>query len=653
MKKILAVILALAMTAGTLVGCGIVAANEGETTASGVTPEKTVVTLTAAYDLPGFEAAFEAAYPDTDLQIETMATALINGEVARRLRNGHGSDIIITNLPAGEISEYTYDLSTESFVESYQSSITKSITVEGQNRYLPLPGAYYGYIINKTLLDELGLALPETKEDLLSILAAAKEQNVGVSPDTGCGFGLSDTGATFIGAYMAADFAADFLSTADGIRWLAALENGEATFSESWGDSVAFLKTCVDEGYIDPNKIIVNYNGHLDSNSNAFKAEVALPERTAILSYGNIDMLNRIQSKTEDEIVMLPCLPTTAEGNKLLSAVSNDYIAVNKAIENDETKLNAALSVLEYLSTVEGQAAWIADTECYHSYLNGYAVDTESLPESIRSYAEEGMVFSNPFATNLLSYLGKSLASAAKGGEETAEALAQVDDYYVNGSEDVEYDMSIVGTVASDMLYENANTRVQETELGNFISDAIREVTGADVVLVNGGGIRSSLYAGDVTGDDLSCVCPYGNLIILVELDGATLRAAITNGIQKTWKPAGQFLQVSGIRYSFKPAADETETAELVSLTYEDGTEIRDEDIMTVAYTNYMGGSGGYVDAGDGFTMLNVYDADTPVSVTLVEETNKTYGDALKEYFAAHMDEEITATLEGRIEVIQ
>lgn len=658
MKKYISIVLTLVMLLSLLAGCGGTAGN-GETSAETDAvetddegTEKITITLTAAYDLPGFEAALEATYPDIDLQVETLATALINGEVTRRLRNDHGSDIIITNLPAGEISDYTYDLSAEAFVENYQSAISKSITVDGQNRYLPLPGAYYGYIVNKTLLDELGFELPETREDLLAILAAAKEKEIGVTED-GYGFGLSDAGATFIGAYYAAEFATDYLSTAEGLQWLNAFENKQASFAESWSGETDFLAACIELGYTDSDKVIINYNGHLDSNSNCFKAEVALPERSAILTYGNIEICDRIQSETEDEIVMLPCLPVTEEGNKLLSAVSNDYIAVNKTLESDETKLDAALRVLEYLSTEEGQAAWISDTECYHSYLNGYAIDTAQLPESIRSYAEDGMVFSNPFPTNLLSYIGKNLATAAKGGMELSDALAAIDDYYMNGSEDVEYDMSVVGTIAADMIYENSNTRTQETELGNFISDAIREMTGADVVLVNGGGIRSSLYQGDVTGDDLSFVCPYGNLIIVAEMDGATLRAAITNGIQKTWKPAGQFLQVSGIRYSFKPAADETETAELVSLCYEDGTEVQDSDVITVAYTNYMGGSSGYVDAGDGFTMLNVYDEDTPVTVTLVEETEKTYCDALKEYFANHRDEEITATLEGRIEVIE
>lgn len=652
MKKTLALLLLIVMLSGMLAGCGGTAAVETKATPSSDKQEKVVVTMASSYSLPKFKEGFEAAHPEIALQTEEQSTGTINGEVARRLRNGHGPDLIITNLPGGEISEYAYDLSATAVVEKYQSSITRLIQIDGRNLFLPLPGSYYGYIVNKTLLDNLGLKLPETAEDLLKILATAKEKNTGVTPETGYGFGLSDIGATFLGSYFTGTYAPDFLSTADGARWLSSFENKESGFTGYWENSIAFLKTCIDNGYLNPDKLIVLYNGHIDSDSTAFKAEQQLPDRTAIMTYGNIEMYQKIQDNTKDEIVMLPCLPYSAGGNKLLSAVSNNYIAINKAVSSDEKKLNAALTVLDYLSTVEGQSKWIQDTTCPHSYLNNYKADADFIPESIKSYINDGMIYTNPFRTNLLSYMGKQLTSAAKGSAEISAALAALDDYNVNGSEDIEYDLSIVGTVAEDMLYENANTRKVETSLGNLICDSIHELTGADVVLVNGGGIRSSLYKGDVTGEDISNVCPYGNLIIVVETDGATLRQAITNGIQKTWKPAGQFLQVSGIKYSYKPAADETETAELVSLTYKDGTEVKDSDKLTVAYTNYMGGSSGYVDAGDGFTMLNVYDDTLPVTVKLVNETNKTYGDSLRTYFANHKDEAVSAKLEGRIEVI-
>ena len=48
--------------------------------------------------------------------------------------------------------------------------------IEGQTRYLPLPGQYTGYILNKTLAAKLGKKLPESNEDLTELFRAGKAQ---------------------------------------------------------------------------------------------------------------------------------------------------------------------------------------------------------------------------------------------------------------------------------------------------------------------------------------------------------------------------------------------------------------------------------------------------------------------------------------------
>lgn len=60
---------------------------------------------------------------------------------------------------------------------------------------------------------------------------------------------------------------------------------------------------------------------------------------------------------------------------------------------------------------------------------------------------------------------------------------------------------------------------------------------------MNGGGIRASLYQGDVLGADLAAVCPYSNTIVLVEAEGRVIEAMLENGISQTIRdseiPAG------------------------------------------------------------------------------------------------------------------
>ena len=153
-------------------------------------------------------------------------------------------------------------------------------------------------------------------------------------------------------------------------------------------------------------------------------------------------------------------------------------------------------------------------------------------------------------------------------------------------------------------------------------------------------------------------MCPYPNKIILVEAKGSVIVSMLENGISQTVRedtlPAGRFLQVSGLCYSYRQA-DEEQPSKLLSVTLEDGSALEPDVWYTLAITDYMAGSGGYIDNnGDGFTMLNLYSDSSPKAenIKLIRETGATYGDALREYFQNHKDEPVSVELEGRITVV-
>lgn len=64
--------------------------------------DKTVVTMLYAGELTKLEKLVETTYTDIDFQIEKNAQGTIDGEVERRLRNGHGSDIVASALATGD-----------------------------------------------------------------------------------------------------------------------------------------------------------------------------------------------------------------------------------------------------------------------------------------------------------------------------------------------------------------------------------------------------------------------------------------------------------------------------------------------------------------------------------------------------------------------
>lgn len=85
----------------------------------------------------------------------------------------------------------------------------------------------------------------------------------------------------------------------------------------------------------------------------------------------------------------------------------------------------------------------------------------------------------------------------------------------------------------SDPTATNSNgmpiriVRSAETNLGDFCADAYRDQTGADIAVVNGGGVRASIPAGDITLRQIMQVNPFGNQICVLEVTGQQILDAL------------------------------------------------------------------------------------------------------------------------------
>lgn len=93
--------------------------------------------------------------------------------------------------------------------------------------------------------------------------------------------------------------------------------------------------------------------------------------------------------------------------------------------------------------------------------------------------------------------------------------------------------------------------RLRETNLGNLVSDAFREVAQADIGWSNGGAIRQNLTAPAITRTNLLELMPFLNNVRKVSVTGEDLLNALETGV-KGWPVAeGGFPQVSGLRFQF------------------------------------------------------------------------------------------------------
>ncbi len=168
--------------------------------------------------------------------------------------------------------------------------------------------------------------------------------------------------------------------------------------------------------------------------------------------------------------------------------------------------------------------------------------------------------------------------------------------------------------------------RNRETNLGDFCADAYRQIAGADIAFVNGGGIRADLPEGDITYEDILAVHPYGNHLCVVEATGQEILDALEMGSRSTMaetgdgeKAAGEsggFLQVSGLRYTIDTSVDSTVKVDKdgmfvscgqqrrvknVEVLQDDGSyePIDVDETYTLTSHDYM-----LRQSGDGFTMF-------------------------------------------------
>lgn len=108
-----------------------------------------------------------------------------------------------------------------------------------------------------------------------------------------------------------------------------------------------------------------------------------------------------------------------------------------------------------------------------------------------------------------------------------------------------------------DLFDENGRqmVRTRETCIGNLVADAFRAVTGAQLAVNNGGGIRAPLAAGDWTYGNIVDALPYNNYLTVVRIKGSKLFELLVATTSNSPMEDGQFPQISGFRFNLNPKA--------------------------------------------------------------------------------------------------
>ncbi|MDW7694417.1 bifunctional UDP-sugar hydrolase/5'-nucleotidase [Flammeovirgaceae bacterium SG7u.111] len=143
--------------------------------------------------------------------------------------------------------------------------------------------------------------------------------------------------------------------------------------------------------------------------------------------------------------------------------------------------------------------------------------------------------------------------------------------------------------LSSSISYTNKNllnegSRESENLLGNLITNSFRDYHKADIGLINGGGIRGNIFKGEITLKEAHAVLPFGNKVCLVELNGLEIKDLINKSITDVNENGGDFLQVSGINYTYTMIKN---SPSLLSVTI-NGKPIDEIEKYKVAMPSYI-----------------------------------------------------------------
>jgi 2',3'-cyclic-nucleotide 2'-phosphodiesterase (5'-nucleotidase family) len=156
---------------------------------------------------------------------------------------------------------------------------------------------------------------------------------------------------------------------------------------------------------------------------------------------------------------------------------------------------------------------------------------------------------------------------------------------------------TVVGHTATPLDARRGVLRMQETNLGSFIADAMRARLQTDVALINGGGIRTDriVPVGPLTKRDIHGLLPFTNAVMKLAVSGARLRETLEQGLAGLERGGGGYLQISGLHVTYDPRQPIGQRVVSVEVR---GAPLDPAHIYTLAVVDYVAGGG------DGITAL-------------------------------------------------
>ena len=246
------------------------------------------------------------------------------------------------------------------------------------------------------------------------------------------------------------------------------------------------------------------------------------------------------------------------------------YDAVQKAI--DKAKLLADVVIgLGHLGVDPSSSPWtseevIAHTSGFDAFIDGHShtvMENKQVQDASGkavTLTQTGSYFANVGEMTIAAD-GTITTKLIPTHEGMDAGIAAMQTSWVNTVDDMLGEKIAVGDsdfYVTDPAAGKRRIRSAETNLGDFVADGIYayfnevEKLHCDVAIMNGGGIRADVPAGDWTFKTCKQVSPFGNVACLMSVTGKQIQDALEFAARfagEGGKENGGFLQVAGATY--------------------------------------------------------------------------------------------------------
>ncbi len=245
----------------------------------------------------------------------------------------------------------------------------------------------------------------------------------------------------------------------------------------------------------------------------------------------------------------------------------------NTLMTNDD---DATLPYPIYVDGPSGQRVPIAHAYAYSKYLGEIKLVFAD-DGTIKSVSGDPILIDSSFAPDA------TMVARIKELAEPIEKLKQ----------------TVIAVAEAPIDGDRSNCRARECEMGNLVADAMLDRVagqGVSIAIQNGGGLRASIGAGNVTMGEVLTVLPFQNTLATFQLKGSDVIEALENGVSKIDEGAGRFPQVAGLAYSFDPSQPVGTRTSNVMVRKDGSLQPIDPDtVYGIVSNNFMrGGGDGY-----------------------------------------------------------